>query len=84
MDMDEQERDELLQMSEKEKRDAARFTVKYPNIELNYEVLEKEDICSGSTVNVAVSIEREDEVSGPIVAPYFPQVNFTSDFKRLS
>jgi hypothetical protein len=29
---------------------------------------------SGSAVNVVVTLEREDEVVGPVVAPLFPQV----------
>lgn len=31
-------------------------------------------LCSGSTVNVGVALEREDEVAGPVLAPLFPQV----------
>ena len=29
---------------------------------------------SGSSVNVGVVLEREDEVAGPVLAPLFPQV----------
>ena len=29
---------------------------------------------SGSSVNVVVTLEREDEITGPVVAPHFPQV----------
>jgi hypothetical protein len=29
---------------------------------------------SGSAVNVQVTLEREDELAGPVVAPLFPQV----------
>lgn len=32
------------------------------------------DSNSGSTVNIGVALEREDEVSGPVIAPLFPQV----------
>jgi len=31
-------------------------------------------ICSGATVVVNVTLEREDEIAGPILAPFFPQV----------
>jgi len=31
-------------------------------------------ICSGVTVVVNVTLEREDEIAGPILAPFFPQV----------
>jgi len=30
--------------------------------------------CSGTTVVVNVTLEREDEIAGPILAPFFPQV----------
>lgn len=38
--------------------------------------------CSGSTVNVVVTLEREDEVTGPVIAPFFPQV--TSDLTCMT
>jgi len=31
--------------------------------------------CSGATVVVNVTLEREDEIAGPILAPFFPQVS---------
>jgi len=31
-------------------------------------------VCSGATVVVNVTLEREDEIAGPILAPFFPQV----------
>ena len=34
-------------------------------------------VFSGSTVNVVVTLEREDEVAGPVIAPLFPQVCLT-------
>ena len=45
---------------------------RYPNIELSYEVLDKEDLASGQTINIEVKLEREDEVTGPVIAPFFP------------
>ena len=35
---------------------------------------------SGSTVNVVITLEREDEVSGPVIAPFFPQVSSVLGF----
>jgi len=32
-------------------------------------------VCSGATVVVNVTLEREDEIAGPILAPFFPQVS---------
>ena len=33
---------------------------------------------SGSAVNVTVNLEREDEVTGPVITPFFPQVGLVS------
>ena len=46
--------------------------LRYPNIELAYEVLDKDSLASGSSVNIEVRLEREDEVTGPVIAPFFP------------
>lgn len=47
--------------------DVARAANRYPNIEVNYEMEDKEEISSGSQVTVNVKLEREidedDEVS---------------------
>ncbi|ESO10442.1 hypothetical protein HELRODRAFT_183600 [Helobdella robusta] len=63
----------ILSMSELEKADVARFCNRYPNIELTYYIIDKENIASGSTVKVEVTLEREDEFAGSIIAPFFPQ-----------
>ncbi|KAL3278293.1 hypothetical protein HHI36_013626 [Cryptolaemus montrouzieri] len=73
MELEDDDRAKLLQLSDAQTADVARFCNRYPNIELTYEVLNKEDIHSGSSVHVAVQLEREDEVSGPVIAPFFPQ-----------
>lgn len=74
MEMEDAERNEMLQLSESEMADVARFCNRYPNIELTYEVVERENISSGNAVNVVVTLEREDEITGPVIAPFFPQV----------
>merc|ERR1739838_890931 len=51
--------------------DVARFCNRYPSINLDYEVVDSDSISSGSTVNVEVVLEREDE-PGPVIAPLFP------------
>lgn len=42
--MEDEERNALLQLSESEMADVARFCNRYPNIELTYEILDKEKI----------------------------------------
>ena len=44
MEMDDDERNTLLQLSEAEMTDVARFCNRYPNIELTYEIQDKDKI----------------------------------------
>lgn len=53
-------------------QDLARYCNRYPNIELTYKIVEKESIKSGGPVTVTVDLEREDEVVGHVIAPFFP------------
>uniref|UniRef100_A0A673C9P5 U5 small nuclear ribonucleoprotein 200 kDa helicase n=1 Tax=Sphaeramia orbicularis TaxID=375764 RepID=A0A673C9P5_9TELE len=73
MEMEDDDRTALLQLSDAQMADVARFCNRYPNIELSYEVAEKDNIKSGSPVLVQVQLEREEEVTGPVIAPLFPQ-----------
>lgn len=75
MELEDADRSRLLQLTDAQMADVARFCNRYPNIEMNFEVVDKDRINSGSTVNVVVQLEREDEVVGPVVAPLFPQVS---------
>ena len=75
MELEDDVRNNLLQLNDTKMADVARFCNRYPNIELTYEILDKNNIESGSTVNVTIQLEREDEVVGPIIAPFFPKVN---------
>lgn len=75
MELEDEDRVKLLQLNDAQMSDVARFCNRYPNIEMSYEVLQEDRISSGSTVNVAVTLEREDEVTGPVIAPLFPQVS---------
>lgn len=73
MDMEDDDRNEVLGLSTSKMADVARFCNRYPNIELTYDVENKNHIQPGEQVNVAVAMEREDEVTGPVIAPLFPQ-----------
>lgn len=73
MELEDDDRSKLLLLDDKKMADVARFCNRYPNIEMNFEVLDKGSIHSGASVNVAVSLEREDEITGPVIAPFFPQ-----------
>uniref|UniRef100_A0A8C1DTC0 Activating signal cointegrator 1 complex subunit 3 n=1 Tax=Cyprinus carpio carpio TaxID=630221 RepID=A0A8C1DTC0_CYPCA len=73
MEMEDEDRTGLLQLTDVQMADVARFCNRYPNIELSYEVADKDNIKSGSPVVVQVQLEREEEVTGPVIAPLFPQ-----------
>lgn len=84
MELEDEDRIKLLQLSDAQMADVARFCNRYPNIEMNFQVLEKERIVSGATVKVVVQLEREDEVTGPVIAPFYPQVNLTINLNFCS
>jgi len=73
MELDDDVRNELLQLNETQMADVAKFCNRYPNVELNFEVEDKDNVKTGNLVNVACNLEREDEVAGPVIAPFFPQ-----------
>lgn len=72
MEMEDDDRIKLLDITEVQLADVARFCNRYPNIELKYEV--PDNVYAGRQMQVAVNIEREDdeESVGPIIAPFFP------------
>ncbi|MCL4126057.1 UNVERIFIED_CONTAM: hypothetical protein GTU68_057642 [Idotea baltica] len=71
LELEDDDRNRLLQLSENKMADVARFCNRYPSINLDYEVVDSDSIASGRTVNVEVVLEREDE-PGPVIAPLFP------------
>jgi pre-mRNA-splicing helicase BRR2 len=73
MDMEDDDRNELLGLSTSKMADVARFCNRYPNIEFSYDIEDKDEIVAGGQVNINVNLEREDEVAEPVIAPHFPQ-----------
>jgi pre-mRNA-splicing helicase BRR2 len=76
MDMEDQDRNEALQMNQRQLADVARFVNRYPNIDVGFEVADEDEIASGNVVNVKVQLEREwdDDVElGPVIAPFYPK-----------
>ena len=72
MELEDDIRDKLLEMNNDQMADVARFCNRYPNIELEYDVVDSKNLSSGSPVDIEVRLEREDEVTGPVIAPFFP------------
>ncbi|KRZ08826.1 U5 small nuclear ribonucleoprotein helicase [Trichinella pseudospiralis] len=73
MDMEDEDRNQLLNLNQTEMSDVAKFCNRYPNIELNFQVENSDSIISGQPVKVLCNLEREDEAVGPVLAPYFPK-----------
>ncbi|XP_059634391.1 DExH-box ATP-dependent RNA helicase DExH12-like [Cornus florida] len=76
VEMEDDERRELLQMSDAQLIDIARFCNRFPNIDLEYEVLDNENVMAGEDVTLQVSLERDLERGtevGPVDAPRYPK-----------
>ncbi|KAL0440541.1 UNVERIFIED_CONTAM: DExH-box ATP-dependent RNA helicase DExH12 [Sesamum latifolium] len=76
VEMEDDERRELLQMSDSQLMDIARFCNRFPNIDLTYEVLDSDNVQAGEDVSVHVSLERDLEGRtevGPVDAPRYPK-----------
>ncbi|KAK6148524.1 hypothetical protein DH2020_019436 [Rehmannia glutinosa] len=76
VEMEDDERRELLQMSDSQLIDIARFCNRFPNIDLTYDVLDSDNVRAGEGVSVHVSLERDLEGRtevGPVDAPRYPK-----------
>ncbi|KAF6148789.1 hypothetical protein GIB67_038122 [Kingdonia uniflora] len=76
VEMEDDERKELLQMSESQLLDIIRFCNRFPNIDMSYEVLEAEDVTVGEDLTLQVTLERDLEGRsevGPVDAPRYPK-----------
>ncbi|GFQ00264.1 U5 small nuclear ribonucleoprotein 200 kDa helicase [Phtheirospermum japonicum] len=76
VEMEDDERRELLQMSDVQLMDIARFCNRFPNIDLNYDVVDVDNVRAGEDVSVHVSLERDLEGRtevGPVDAPRYPK-----------
>ncbi|KRX42392.1 U5 small nuclear ribonucleoprotein helicase [Trichinella nativa] len=73
MDMEDEDRNQLLKLNQTEMSDVAKFCNRYPNIELSFEVENRDSIISGQPVKICCNLEREDEAVGSVLAPFFPK-----------
>ncbi|CAF3659873.1 unnamed protein product [Rotaria sp. Silwood1] len=73
IEMQDNQRIELLQLNTLQLSDVAHFCNHYPNIEVSYEIPNQNNIITGSLINVNVTLERLNELSESIMAPLFPQ-----------
>ncbi|KAK4375666.1 hypothetical protein RND71_006343 [Anisodus tanguticus] len=76
LEMEEDERHELLQMSEAQLMDIARFCSWFPDIGLTYDVLDGSNVRAGNDVTLQATLERNLEGRtevGPVFAPRYPK-----------
>ena len=74
VEMEDDERRELLQMSDEQLLDIARFCNRFPNIDMTYEVLENDNVRAGEDITLQVTLERDLEGRtevGPVDAPRY-------------
>ncbi|CAI9118155.1 OLC1v1019682C1 [Oldenlandia corymbosa var. corymbosa] len=76
VEMEDDERRDLLQMSDTQLMDIARFCNRFPNIDLSYDVPNSDNVSPGEVVSVHVTLERDLEGRtevGPVDAPRYPK-----------
>ncbi|EEF43588.1 U520, putative [Ricinus communis] len=76
VEMEDDERRELLQMSNSELLDVVRFCNRFPNIDMSYEVMDGEDVRMGDDITLQVTLERDLEGRtevGPVDAARYPK-----------
>ena len=78
MDMEDDDRNDLLQMTPRQIGEVANFVNKYPNIEMSHEFADPENIIVDEPTILQVYLERdvdgEEEVDTVVSTPYFPTV----------
>lgn len=84
LELEDTDRDKLLQMDNRSLKALANFANHIPAIEVTYEIEDKDDLSAGEPIVVNVQLEREveedEEVDITVVAPFFPQKNLTEQY----
>ncbi|PON97647.1 U5 small nuclear ribonucleoprotein 200 kDa helicase [Trema orientale] len=76
VEMEDDERSKLLQMTDSQLLDIATFCSRFPNIDMTYEVLEGDNVRAGGLITLQVTLERDLEGRmevGPVDAPHYPK-----------
>ena len=88
LELEDTDRDKLLQMDNRSLKALANFANHIPAIEVTYEIEDKDDLSAGEPIVVNVQLEREvdedEEVDITVVAPFFPQKNLTEQYCECS
>ena len=67
IEMENDDRENLLSLSQAQMTDVAKFCNRYPNIEMNHEVEDAESAATGQPTMVHISLEREADVVGNVI-----------------
>ncbi|CAH2058393.1 unnamed protein product [Thlaspi arvense] len=76
VEMEDDRRQELLQMTDAQLFDIARFCNSFPNIDVTYEVVGGNEVTPGKEITLQVMLERDMEGRsevGPVDAPRYPK-----------
>ncbi|KAG9299631.1 hypothetical protein G9A89_020802 [Geosiphon pyriformis] len=70
---DEDELRKILQLEDSKFNEVAKFSNRYPDIEVSVKVLDEDELLAGAQGNIEVHLKRDEENDiGPVIAPYFP------------
>lgn len=75
LELEDEDRTEVLQMNDSQLHDVARFCNNYPAIDVEHEIQTKAPH-AGEPIELTVSLTRENDVNGlapPVIAPFYPQ-----------
>jgi len=73
IDMEDDARRDLLELSDGQLEDVAEAANRYPSVEVAFDVVDPEDVTAGDAVEIIVNLEREHEGDvGPVFAPRYP------------
>lgn len=76
MELEDDQRNSLLQMDARQMREVAKVCNSYPSIELSHELEDGEELSAGSPITLNITLEREvdddDDLSQIVPAPFFP------------
>jgi len=74
MELEDNDRNDLIKFTKSQMSAVAKACNRYPNVDLSYEVEDKDEIGEGDQVVIVVQLERETEdAPGPVIAPHYPK-----------
>lgn len=75
MELEPAKRQKLLQhLNNRQLQDVAIYCNRYPNVDVDFSVLDEQSLSTAAPIVVVVDLERDsDEEPGPVIAPFFPK-----------